>query len=68
MAGDYLISTALYDRSFSEKLDSAVVLAFADDADVAAATKAVEQVLTRSRTSSCSTCRSSPLCSRASST
>jgi putative ABC transport system permease protein len=46
MAGDYLISTALYDRSFSEKLDSAVVLAFADDADVAAATKAVEQVLT----------------------
>jgi putative ABC transport system permease protein len=46
MAGDYLISTALYDRSFSTKLDSGVLLQFAADADVKAATAALEQVLT----------------------
>ncbi|HWH28734.1 MAG TPA: FtsX-like permease family protein, partial [Mycobacteriales bacterium] len=46
MAGDYLISTAVYDRNFTSKLDSGVMLRFADDADVAAATKGVEQVLT----------------------
>jgi putative ABC transport system permease protein len=46
MAGDYLISTALYDRSFSTRLDSGVMLQFAAGADVEAATAALERVLT----------------------
>lgn len=45
MAGDYLISTALYDRSFSTRLDSGVLLQFADGADVEATTSALEGVL-----------------------
>jgi putative ABC transport system permease protein len=45
MAGDYLISTALHDRSFSDRLDSAVMLRWADDVDVAAATAAVQAQL-----------------------
>jgi putative ABC transport system permease protein len=45
MAGDYLISMGLYDRSFSERLDAAVMLRFAEGADVEAATAGVEKVI-----------------------
>jgi hypothetical protein len=45
LAGDYLISTALHDRSFTDKVDSAVMLSIADGADRAAVVAGVERAL-----------------------